>query len=123
MLEETTSMIKGPLDIYMNPGLLEDLSHRQYHRSDDVYSLRVVYVVSFKIAMWESTSFHSMIGTSAYAEAKRIFQGLKEDHAADVGEIYQQAVATCLKGQRPASNDHAKGEGANYESTYSGEDP
>ncbi|OJJ86142.1 uncharacterized protein ASPGLDRAFT_34040 [Aspergillus glaucus CBS 516.65] len=76
-------MIKGPLDIFMNPGLLEDLSHRQYHRSDDFYSLKVMYVVSFKIAMWESTSFHSMIGTSAYAEAKWIFQGLKEDHVAD----------------------------------------
>lgn len=37
--EGTASTIKGTFNIYVHPGLLEDLNRRRYHRSDDVYSL------------------------------------------------------------------------------------
>lgn len=60
-------------------------------------------------------------------EAKRILRAAKKDLAADVGEIYQQAVVTCLKGLRSAVcsfEDSCVGSEADgYDGIYRGEDP
>ncbi|KAJ5266811.1 hypothetical protein N7478_009619 [Penicillium angulare] len=58
--------------------------------------------------MWEPANGYYTKGAGAKKGASQLLEGAREDLAAEVGEIYQQAVMDCICGLRPKLSCHKK---------------
>ena len=112
-------------ELYLPPRFADPTRHRRYRRSDDVYSLGVML---FEIAFWEPVYVFHEAGNTADDTARRVLETVEAELAAEVGEIYADAVRRCLVGLRPLRKGEEKDGGGfvydgMYDGTYGGEDP
>ena len=116
-------------ELYLPPILSEPQKFkRRYRRSDDVYSLGIML---FEIAFWEPVQVLYKQGDRAWDVEKRIHETLAAELASETGELYRDAVLSCLQGlrneeEKPAASDSSEGESNEDEDDgkyYRGEDP
>lgn len=112
---ESRDKVFGSLREYIHPRLW-DIGSRRYRRSDDVYSLGIILL---EVALWIPAK---AIFDDNRSNMRSLTTMIEEDLAAEVGDVYHQAVTDCLDGldgtERSVGDYYD-----DYDGEYKGEDP
>lgn len=113
---ESRDRIFGSLKEYIHPQLW-GVRSRRYRRSDDVYSLGVILL---ELALWVPAK---VVFDENESSLRSLEVMAEEDLAAEVGDVYQQAVTDCLGGLRGPREPSFADFYIDYDGGYKGEDP
>ena len=109
-------------ELYLPPELSKK-KQRRYRRSDDVYSMGIIL---FEAALWEPVQVFYEDGNTAWDVAEKIVETAEIELASETGELYRDAVLSCIRGlrkeEKPPTSD-SDTDSNEYDGKYRGEDP